>query len=114
MTPASAIAALDRQIAKHGQDIVLSRIVKGGEPLERPHRAFVRGYQPNELTGGIQQGDTLLAISPTDMPAEFASEADRLRAIDRVWIAGRIRTIQFVVPILIGATLVRLNATVRG
>lgn len=114
MTPADAIAALDRQIAKHGQAIVLSRLVKGGDPLERPHRAFVRGYRPDELSGGIQQGDTLLVISPTGMPAEFAGDANRLKAVDRIAFGGRVRNVQFVVPVTMGDTLVRLNVTVRG
>lgn len=114
MTPADAIAALDRQIAQSGQRIVLSRLVKGGASIERPHRAFVRGYRPDELTGGIQQGDSLLVVSPTGMPAEFIGEGKLLRVNDKAQISGRYRNVQFVVPVLIADVLVRLNVTVRG
>jgi hypothetical protein len=112
MTAQDAIDALDRQLAQVGTPIMIRRAA--GTVIERPHVAFPRGYKPNELVGGLQQGDTLLVISPTDMPREFASEADMIRRGDKIRLTGRIRNVEFVEPVLIGETLVRLNVTVRG
>jgi len=115
MTPAAAISMLDRQIREHGQNIVLRRPVANGAAIERPARAFVRGYRPDELTGGLQQGDTQVVLSPTGMPAEFAdADATRLRKLDRIIFDGRTRTVKFVEPVRVGGALVRLNVTVEG
>lgn len=112
MTPQDAIDMLDRQIAEGGAPIRIRRAA--GTVIVRTHKAFARGYKPNELVGGLQQGDTLLVISPTGMPAEFASAEDMIRETDKIWLAGRLRNVQFVEPVMIGETLVRLNVTVRG
>lgn len=114
MNAADAIAALDRQIAKHGEDIVLRRFGPNQSVLDRPCRAFVRGYKPNELAGGLQQGDSVLALSPTNMPVEFTGASGRLRVNDRIVVSGRVRNVQFVDPVRIDDVLVRLNVTVRG
>jgi hypothetical protein len=111
LTPEAAISALDRQIAQSGQDVTLT-FVETGSTAAVPIRAFVRGYQPHELVGGIIQGDTLVVVSPTSLMA-----ADRLpRRNDRVTIAGRVRHIEDVIPIYMGLAdqLVRLNIQVRG
>lgn len=113
MTPQEAIDSLDRQIADSGQTITLRRSV-AGVVIERPHKAFARGYKPNELVGGLKQGDTLLVISPSNMPREFASLEDMIRDTDKIWLAGRLRAVLFVDPVMIADTLVRLNVTVRG
>ena len=115
MTPVAAISMLDRQVREHGQDIVLRRPVANGAAIERPFRAFVRGYRPDELSGGLQQGDTELVMSPTGLPPEFAdTDATRLRKLDRITFDGRIRTVKFVEPVRVAGTLVRLNVTVEG
>jgi hypothetical protein len=111
MNAQDAIDMLDRQIGEDGQTIRLRRAA--GAVIERPHKAFSRGYKPSELVGGLQQGDTLLVISPTGLPREFAGD-DLLRRGDKIWLSGRLRSVEFVDPVLIGDTLVRLNATVRG
>ena len=111
MTPEAAVAALGRQIAQSGQDVTLT-FVETGSSAAIPIRAFVRGYQPHELTGGIVQGDTLVVVSPTSLVV-----ASRLpRRNDRVTIAGRVRHIEDVIPIYMGLAdqLVRLNMQVRG
>jgi hypothetical protein len=53
---------------------VAARIRREGQPwFSRPARntatikAFVRGYQPDELVGDIQQGDRELHVAPTDL-----------------------------------------------
>lgn len=106
---------LDRQIREHGQDIALVRLVPDADDLERPHRAFVRGYRPDEMVGGLQQGDTLVTLSPTGLPPEFAdTDANRLARNDLIRIDGRLRNVEFVEPVRIAGRLVRMNLTVRG
>jgi hypothetical protein len=107
LTPEAAIAALDRQIAQSGQTVILT-FVETELTTAIPIPAFVRGYQPQELVGGIIQGDTLVVVSPTNLIA-----APRLlRRNDRVTIAGRVRHIEDVIPV--GDPPVRLNIQVRG
>ncbi|KQT13990.1 hypothetical protein ASG40_19375 [Methylobacterium sp. Leaf399] len=105
---------LDRQIAAHGQDVTLRRIVANASAIEKPSRAFVRGYRPDELTGGIQQGDSLLTLSPSSIPAEFSGAQDRLRMNDRIVVSGRTRNVQYVDPVEIAGAIVRYNVVVRG
>lgn len=116
MTAADAIASLDGQIAEHGQDILLRRSVPNTVPaqkVEKPHRAFVRGYRIDEVGGGIAQGDSLIILSPTGMPGEFTG-ASLLRINDKVIFADRTRNVKSVDPVLIGGEIVRLNVTVTG
>lgn len=107
MTPASAIAMLDRTVARHGQTVILRR----GD-TDTTVRAFVRNYRPDELVNGIQQGDTSLVLSPTQVAdTPFAASIQRN---DKVVIGGRVRNVQGADPVLIADQLVRINLLVRG
>lgn len=109
MTPGDAIALLDRQIAQHGQKIGLRRLNFGAWEL----RAWSRGYRADELAGGVQQGDTLVIVSPTDLAASgFTGGA--LKRLDRITVSGRERSVEIADPVTIGDTVVRWNLTVRG
>ena len=113
MTPQQAIASLDRQINRHGQTITLRRPVANASPIEKTCKAFVRGYKPDELIGGVQQGDSLVALSPTGLAgSDFATTLPR--AMDKVLIAGRVRNVQMADPVLLGDQVVRINLQVRG
>lgn len=119
MTPADAIAILDRQLAEHGQTITLRR--NGSPNVDVSLSAFVRGYEPRELNGGVVQGDSEVTISPTGIgswPGALAqsdgSDTKVPRKNDKVLIAGRLRNIEASAPIYIGSTLVRINLQVRG
>lgn len=112
MTPEGAIASLDRQIARHGQPITLRRVVANAPAIEATLYGFVRGYRPDELVGGIQQGDTEVVLSPSRLKAAgWMSDPKRL---DKVIVAGRIRNVENAVPIYIRGTVVRYNLQVRG
>lgn len=110
---AEAIADLDDELARTGQDVTLRRIGTDGPDKEAAGvRAFVRGYRPDELTGGIQQGDSLVVLSPSRTPAVFVGQP--LEANDRIVIAGRSRNVEYVDPVQIAGVTVRINVLVRG
>lgn len=103
MTAEEAIAALDANLSDYGQAISfrkadMSTLVTTG---------FVRGYQPQQLVGLIQEVDRNVILSPTGVGA-FVIEAT-----DQVALNGQLGTVQSVEPVSIGATVVRLNCRVR-
>lgn len=108
MTPAAAISMLDGNVARNGQTLVLRR-----GTTELTVRGFVRDYQPGEIVGGIVQGDTHIALSPTQMAgSEF--EGSPVRRNDKVVIRGRVRNVEAADPVLLDDRLVRINLQVRG
>lgn len=125
MTPASAIASLDRQLAAHGEDCILRR--KEGSPLvvkDIAVRASVRGLRSDELVGAATQAWSRAVMSMSqiltaDWPAgHVVVEGDvdpRIpRASDYLVVKGRQRQIMFADPIAMDGTIVRINLTVAG
>jgi hypothetical protein len=113
MTPVQAIAMLDRQIARHGQTVKLVRLVPNQPAVEATVRAFVRGYKPEELANGVQQGDSLVTLSPTQLKGT-PFEADLPVTNNKIEVSGRRRNVQFADPVEMLNVLVRLNLQVRG
>lgn len=111
MTPASAIAMLDRQLAAHGETVTLRRPVANAAAIEVDVLAFVRGYRPDELAGGIQQGDSEVVLSPTSLVAPWPDLPKRL---DKVLIDGRLRNVEMANAVRIAGEVVRINLMVRG
>lgn len=116
MTPADAIAMLDRQIAEHGQTVAFERIVgtgptatgQGGDVLIAAH---VRTLREDELIAGMTQNDLMVIVSPTALASwPFGLPAKG----DKVVIDGRKHNIELPQPIKIAGTLVRLNLKVKG
>lgn len=105
MTPTSAIAMLDRQIAAHGQEVSF-RKADGSATLVA--RGFIRGYKPDQLVGLIQEGDRQVVLSPSDLGA-FGAPANQ----DLVSINDEVGTVQSVSQTHINDTLVRLDVRVR-
>ena len=121
MTPAAAIAALDRHLASNGEDVVLQKIVSGAVSASVTARAIVRGYDPEELVAGIAQQDSLVIVSPTEIDAAAwpglpdGLEDERVPVKgDRVSIAGRVRAIEAATGIRMAGELVRIEMQVRG
>lgn len=111
MTPASAIATLDRLIRADGQNVTIIFVEISGE-TQFPTRAFSRGYQPHELIGGIEQGDTLAIISATGL-----INAPRLpRRNDRLLLSAtaKMKNIENGTAVDLGEQLVRMNLQLRG
>lgn len=119
MTPAAAIAMLDRSLAKNGEDIVIRRYVGSGDvrvPLDVTVRAHVRGYLPNELVGGIVQGDTKLILAPTQIvAAAWPGPVGWPQVGDRIVIEGRSSiTVQAAAVVRVAGTVVRIEIQARG
>jgi hypothetical protein len=132
MTPETAIAILRRQLAAHGQNIRLRRVTQGPGGTQVIYsvecRAFVRGYHPDELVGGIIQGDSKVTLSAAEIEAQgwpgpdsaitttTLSQQDRRvpRKGDDVRIEGRVRNIENAVPFYLNGELVRIELNARG
>lgn len=101
MTPTDAIAALDRQIATHGQSIAFKRGTVGQNA-----RGFVRGYKPEQLVGLTAQNSRQVIVSPTTL-GSYVPKKD-----DTFGTGGAQGTVVFAEPIHMDATIVRWNITV--
>ena len=119
MTPAAAIAALDRQLRRHGHDAVLRRSTWSGTTRTTADvavRIKLRGYAPDELVSGITQGDSEVVMSPTQINAAGwpSGAPEPPKAGDTLVSAGRARAVIAAEPIYLGGELVRINLQVRG
>ena len=107
MTPAAAIAMLDRQIASHGEPVTLRRI--GTPDTTFDVSAFVRRATVDPIVpgGDAAQAGTTVVLSPTGltMTPTRGDQAD---------IAGRRVNIEEVETVRMGATVVRWNLKVSG
>jgi hypothetical protein len=112
VTPDAALSMLDRLIRADGQNVTIF-FVEASSETQFPTRAFVRGYLPHELIGGIEQGDTLAVISATGL-----IRAPRLpRRNDRLLLSATaaMKNIESPgTPIELGEQLVRMNLQLRG
>lgn len=110
MTPTAAIAALDRQIAAHGEPITLRRV---GTPADTTVtvNAFVRRAAVDPLAPGADaaQAGTTVILSPTGL----TTFVPPLRG-DQITVGGRLAHIEEVETIRMGSTVVRYNLRVLG
>lgn len=85
MTPATAIANMDRQMVAHGQAATL-RLSLGTTPptfTDVAVRVVIRDYDPEQLVGTLQQGDRLVILRNTEIAAgshRAPRKGDRLLA----------------------------------
>jgi len=108
MTPAAAIAALDRQLAKHGQTVILRR---GNTTTgQATVKAFVRGVKAEDMVGEVTQTDRKVIISPSGLGAFGEPDASVMMVIDGkpFKIVGKPE------PIRLNDVLVRVNIVVKG
>lgn len=128
MTPAAAIASLDRQLAAIGEDVILRRTIGTANQvnIDVVCRAFVRGYEPKELVGSIVQGDSQVTISPTQInraqwpggqpvtSPPSATDPRVPRKGDKMIVAGKPRNVEAAAPIYLAGELVRIDLQVKG
>jgi hypothetical protein len=109
---ARQIASLDRKVRAKGQTVRLQRIGQRDPDNFITFRAFVRGYAPSELSGGIEQGDSEVTISPSALVQ--AGITDPIENGDRIWISGYPRAVRFCNPVLTDDVVVRWDTWVKG
>jgi hypothetical protein len=127
MSPDVALASLDAKLASVGVTITLQRLTAGPGGVQIPFsvdcKAFVRGYRPEELVGGISQQDSFVVLSPSEISARgWPGAATKPTTLDprvpvkndKIVIDGRSRNIEAAVGISIGDTLVRIELQVKG
>lgn len=120
-------AALERALARKGETIILRRLTLAPlavqSAIDVTCRAFVSGYRPEELIGGITQADSLVIISPKEIiasqwpggqPPTSASTANLPRRNDKAVIQGRERNVEAVGPFYVDGELVRIEMRVTG
>lgn len=108
MKPSAAIAMLDRQLAKHGQTVILRH---GNTTVgQLTLKAFVRGVKAEEVVGEVTQTDRTVVFSPTDLGAFGEPDASVSAVIDGKphKIVGKPEFIR------LSDVLVRVNMVVKG
>jgi hypothetical protein len=122
-----AIADLDEDLARVGEDIVLRRVY-GMYPrvanVDLPMRASVRDMGEKELVSGIAETDSQVIMSPTpisdagwpggELPSATVVDPTLPRRGDKIITDGRVRNVEFVNPISVNATLVRIELRISG
>lgn len=102
MTPTEAIAMLDRQLAKTGQDIAFRRGV-----VEQEAWGKVDSYAPEQLVGIITQADQRVVVSPSSLGTYEPKENDEFTT------GGRLGVVTAAQPRRMQNTIVRWNISVR-
>lgn len=112
------IDALDRALARVGEDVVLRRVTSGSN-VDVTCRARVRSPAVQEIAAGYQQDDSLVILSPTQiLAAGWPGDGSMIRGGgpngDQVKIAGRFRRVELADNIKVGGVWVRSNLRVVG
>lgn len=107
---------LDSQLARHGSDVEMYRIVGTGpaatkQGLGVPIRAHVRTLNEDELTGTLSQDDHLVILSPTSFAAWSPGQPKKG---DKVLLEGQPCNVEVLRPVKINGVLVRLEMKVKG
>lgn len=105
---AAAIADMRRQ---RGTAVTLRRPVNGGPPIDVTVIATIKEYQPNEIVGGIIQGDRRAAIGNDAIAA--ASWPGPPRRGDQV-LDGRTFTVQACSTNKMGDAVLSHRMQIRG
>lgn len=116
MTPAEAMAMYRREIDEHGEAVSLRRVnASPAAPTDVTGvYARVLGYDPDELVGGVQQGDKRIILLAEDIgsfPLPF-----RERGSDKIVVRGTELTIQAVDDSTrrVAGTLIAYDIRARG
>ncbi|OCP05003.1 MULTISPECIES: hypothetical protein [unclassified Ensifer] len=113
MTPAQAIAALDRQLARHGQAVRVRRGPKDAQVAIAAMLGFVRGYKADDVVGesGVSQTDSKVVLSPSDLaawPRPFPQKGDWCE------VDGRFRVVEEHDHRKLNDVVVRIELRIKG
>lgn len=108
MKAAEALAMYRGQLDDHGETITIKRI---SPAAQADVKARVTGYKPDELGGGIQQGDRRVIIIAEDVTWDGG-----LKRGDKVLVRGRLMNIEVVDDNTrrVGSTLIAYDVAARG
>lgn len=108
MTPAAARASYRRQLIKQGEPILLRRGTVSATALGK-----VNGYAPDELVGGVNQGDQKVILLAEDLERENFPLPPT--SGDEVEVLGRTLYVMFEpTQRRIGTTTIAYDLVVRG
>ena len=100
-------------ISQYGEPVILRRVAGNGIRFDVTVTAVVRGYQPNELISGIQQGDRLVILSNREIASRQWPGPPRQG--DQVVIRGKTTTVQAAsATVVIGDEIAKHTLQVRG
>lgn len=117
MTPALATLAYRRQLGRHGEDVTLRRVnASPASPTEATVRARVTGYAPDELVGGVQQGDRKVVVLAEDVAAAGFPEPIQPGGRDKIVVRDRVLNVEAVDDNTrrVDGVLIAYELTVRG
>lgn len=87
-------AMYERQFEQRGEVVTVERTAPNGTKSTFNARAIVIGYEPDELVGGITQGERKVVLSASDVEAGAAAAGVSLPlqtgGADRLWVRGRL------------------------
>ena len=112
MNPIAARAMYRRQLQAHGETITLRRIVPNESTLEATALAKVTGYTPDELVGGIIQGDQRAIVLAEDVAAGAIPLP--LKTGDKLVYMGRVLNVQFLALRRVAGETIAYDITARG
>jgi hypothetical protein len=111
--PDPRITTVFDAVNRIGQTVTVRRLSGTQQiPLDVVVRAVVRGYGPDELLGGVQQGDRRVILTQHEM--EQGQWCWPVKVQDRVIIDGRTTTVQSVETRKIGNDIAMYVLQVRG
>lgn len=124
MNAAQALNQLRRRVDQYGEPVTLRRVVAGVNH-DLALSAFVRGFKPDEIAAGVQQGDRSAVLHPDDVvvatwlsgvAVQPGENPDRRvpKKGDKLVVAGRVCNIEAAEGVYLGTALVRINLVVRG
>lgn len=113
------IDALDRALARAGEDIILRRRIGTTQTfVSVTVRGLPRGYSADELVGAITQQHSKVIISPTQIAESSwpgaAQGPSYPQKGDIMIINGTPRSVESGAPIFVGGAVVRIEVTVKG
>lgn len=113
MSLADSIAG---QIDRYGQDVTVRRRVGTGATFDPSVsvKGKVHHYRPEELVGGIDQGDRRVTIAPAELVSAGWDTGDAPRKGDQIVIDSKVSTVQGCDVRYVSGVEARYDIWVRG
>jgi hypothetical protein len=108
----NAPSATATMLTRYGETVLLRRPTGQAQFIDVSCAARVDQFQPDEIAGGVVQGDRRVILSNREI--EVDAWPGPPRRGDQIVIAGRTTTVQGVETVSVGGEVVRHNVQVRG